>query len=281
MEARYTLLTILLLLTMATSLTNCGSPTEPADQQNPSKIAAPPPQYTMILLDKTLSLSDTNLMSVQLEPLLGQVQSYLQRPGDRLRVAFIHGNTLGVNYPVNTELSWKEYTSEELDKMGGRDQDKAKSEEEDARLQQQTQAFEQLRTAFKAPNPEPTNKQTDIWAAFELISVFFAEAPKDAARRVIFVSDMIEDVDADQRRNFASQPPKDKAEAEAWAEADRQWIKKQLKVSLAALTDSEVFLYRPQDGMADNNFQQIRYYWDHLLKSWQMSPLQDKGIIGQ
>lgn len=280
MEARYTLLTTLL-LSMVVSLTNCGNSSESATEQPQAKISSIPAQYTMVLLDKTLSLDNTQLMNAQLDPLLKQVQIYLHRPGDHLRVAFIHANTLGVNFPVNTKLDWKVYTNEELNKMGGRDQDRAKSEEEDNRLQQQTKVFDDLRNAFNAPNPEPTNKQTDIWATFEHISTFFAEAPKGATKRVIFVSDMIEDVNGDQRRNFTQSPPKNKAEAEAWADADRQWMESQLKISTAALAGSEIFIYRPQDGMGDNDFQQIRYYWDHLLKTWQMSALQDRGVVAQ
>lgn len=214
-----------------------------------------PNDFVIVFLDNSLT-SDS-----QSEQYLPQLQQFLVETmdfhGDWLAGYFLDGNSGGavsfqknaINAPPPAHPCQSGLTSarEILDHW-----------QNQIRLQRRD-AVDKLAAAFHTPHPKSTH-QTDLWSTLERMSKFFASADSADRKHVFFVSDMT----GAGRRDFTSRPPKNKAEAERWAEADAAWIKANLSVDPTALQGAVVHMLLPETAMEDSHVQPVRYYWEKL-----------------
>ncbi len=182
--------------------------------------------------------------------------------GDQVKGYLIHSNTLSNAPFVNEAINIKEPDVTRLGGISQRDSIRRYENEVQGIRSEVIKAFNQY---FPHNNPDPTNRQTDLWAIFELMSDYFGQSSPEDDRLVIIVSDMIESMRGPGRRDFHSKPIKNKAEAEALAKEDAQWIKNNLAVDPANLENVKIRVWPPITTTEKSNFQNVRYYWDALF----------------
>jgi hypothetical protein len=219
---------------------------------------------SLIIIDKTLSADiDKEMMNsfntecnqqIAMERLIGF--------GDQVKGYLIHSNTLSNSPFTNVFINIKEPDVSDLGGISQRDV-LGKYKNDVQKIQAQTvKAFNKY---FPLDNEDPTNRQTDLWAIFELMSDYFGQSSPEDDRLVIIVSDMIESMRGPGRRDFHGKPIKNKVEAEALAKEDAQWIKNNLAVDTANLQNVKIRVWPPITSTEKSNFQNVRYYWDALF----------------
>jgi len=233
-------------------------------------------RHILIFSDKSLSLySDSASLSVYKESLKNFLYDNYDQNGDRVKGYYIHANTLGATPFLEVNFSVPEPDFEE---GGYQDQQNAKTNYEMARSDAKAACLQPLIESFKMNNESSTNRETDIWATFELMTRFFADAtPRDTCY-VFFISDMVESVKGEGRRDFHRHSIKDKQEAESMAVEDARWIKDNSEVDPQVLSRIKAWTWIPPGPTADNDFANLRYYWRKLFAELGVEKVREEVI---
>ncbi|WP_460952161.1 hypothetical protein [Spirosoma daeguense] len=225
-----------------------------SDKEKPAKTDEP--VYTLIFLDKTRSVNVNKAFVAQKyqQALTDIIEQNIRQKGDKLDVYFIHENTSkarALNLTVRSEM-------EDVAAASPTDREAAETEFNLSLTREKGQMRQRVLQQLMTQNDGASNQETDIWASLPVI----AKANETGATvKVYYLSDMIESVKGTNRRDFQVTPPKDNSQADDWAKADAE----QLKRYVIGSPDVTMILpFEPNASVKENN-PAVTEYWQKLL----------------
>ncbi|WP_020596280.1 hypothetical protein [Spirosoma panaciterrae] len=214
------------------------------------------PIYTLIFLDKTRSVNiDKAFVGQKYQQALTDIiEQNIRQKGDRLEVYFIHENTSkarALNLTVRSEM-------DDVSAASPTDREAAETEFNLSLTREKAQIRQRVLQQLVAQNVGSSNQETDIWASLPVI----AKANESGATvKVYYLSDMIESVKGANRRDFQVSPPKDNAQADEWAKADAEQLK---KYTLGSPEITMILPFEPNASVKENN-PAVTQYWQTLF----------------
>jgi hypothetical protein len=217
-----------------------------------------PKTCSMIFIDKSVSVNvSKKFINEKYTKIINQlVDDNVRQKGDKVEVYFIHENTAKGKA---TDLTSR---TEKGETQG------ASSTDSEAIATEYNMSLEKERSVFKkvifaqlaAQNTSSSKNNTDIWAALPLID---KAASKGFTVKVYFLSDMVESMKAENRRDFHTNPPVDDAAAVGWAREDALGMKS----SLSNLSMAQIFIAKPFEPTASRkkNNPAVSAYWQRLF----------------
>lgn len=221
-----------------------------------SKPTTDDPVYTLIFLDKTRSVNVNKAFVAQKyqQALTDIIEQNIRQKGDKLDVYFIHENTSkarALNVTVRTEM-------EDVSAASPTDREAAETEFNLALTREKAQIRQRVFQQLVAQNAGKSNQETDIWASLPVIQ---KANESGATVKVYYLSDMIESVKGANRRDFQVKPPKDNAQAEQWAKADAEQLK---RYTLGSPDITMILPFEPNASVKENN-PSVTQYWQKLF----------------
>ncbi len=217
-----------------------------------------PKTCSMIFIDKSVSVNiNKKFINEKYTKIINQlIDENVKAKGDKIEVYFIHENT-----PKGKAADMTCRT--EKGEMQG-----ASSTDSEAIATEYNMSVEKERSVFKkivfaqlaAQNTSSSKNNTDIQAALPLIDKI---ASKGFNVKAYFLSDMVESMKADNRRDFHVNPPVDDAAAVGWAREDASGM----KALLPNLSMAQIFIAKPFEPTASRkkNNPAISAYWQRLF----------------
>jgi hypothetical protein len=227
-----------------TTLVACESTN--AEQTASTALPSRSTTATLFLIDKTKSATGDSLSLENYQSLTKAcLNDRFKDTGERILGALVHARTLGVDFVFNETIEARPESTE------GKGGVTIKQEEKrflDQRNQEMRDGYKRIVQQLKAENPYASSKQTDLWATFELISRALQQHPECEDFQVVFLSDMVESMEGEGRRDFHKELPQSRAEAETFAKEDAQWIRNQFKVDDSSFDRVSVKIWTPYDS---------------------------------
>ncbi len=222
----------------------------------------------LIFIDKSASVSmqpsKRKIYIDQIDSILSlNVSSVYQGDYDlcAIKLCLIHGNTSG----SGDVKSWLFESPAEIDPgLGGADKRRKQRLLEQHFRDKGKDVHNHISHYMQASHDFEASNSTDIWGSFEIMSRFFKKY-NNAAKQVIFISDMVESMMGEERRNFRKELPSSKEEAEAYARMDFSRILKLYEVTPSVLKRAHVDFWLPTEPGDNNNYRYLRYYWHTLF----------------
>ena len=214
---------------------------------------------SMIFIDKSVSVNvDKGFANEKYTKIINElIEKNINGKGDKLAVYFIHENTakakvaevmsrseLEVSEGANTTDSEALKTAFALD------------------LSKERSIFKQLIIRqLSAQNASSSKNNTDIQATLPLID---KEVAKGYNVKVYYLSDMVESMKGEHRRDFHTNPPADDAAAVGWAREDAS----KLKALLPNISSVQIFIAKPFEPTASTrkNNPAVSAYWQRLFE---------------
>ena len=214
------------------------------------------PVYTLIFIDKTRSVNINKTFVAQKyqQALTNIIEQNIRQKGDQLAVYFIHENTSkarALNVTTRTEM-------DDVSASSPTDREAAETEFNLSLSREKAQIRQRVLQQLVAQNAGASNQETDIWASLPVI----AKANETGATvKVYYLSDMIESVKGTDRRDFQVKPPKDNGEAEQWAKADAEQLK---RYAIGSPEITMILPFEPNASVKENN-PALTQYWQTLF----------------
>jgi hypothetical protein len=225
------------------------------------------PIYTLIFLDKTRSVNVNNaFVARKYQQALNEIiEQNIRHKGDKLEVYFIHENTSkarALTITTRTEM-------EDVSAASATDREAAETEFDLALSREKAQIRQRVFQQLGAQNAGASNQETDIWASLPVI----AKANESGATvNVYYLSDMIESVKGPTRRDFQVKPPKDNAQADEWAKADADQLK---RYTIGSPTITMILPFEPNASVKQNN-PAVTQYWQTLFSDLGASTVEEQ-----
>ena len=220
-------------------------------------------RHILVFLDKTLSLKQDNTsLEGYKESLKRFVYRNYYQNGDRVHGYFIHSDALGTT-PFLEETF--QVAKPDLEKGGYQTQEDNKMKYEMKLAEAKGLAIQSISKGFQLENTSETNRETDLWASFELMTRFFADAGLQDTCYAFFISDMVQSVKGEGQHDFHRYQIKTKEEAENLAMEAAKWIRENREVDPQVLSRVEVRMWIPPNPTGKNDFGMLRYYWNKLF----------------
>ena len=221
-----------------------------------AKTTTDDPTYTLIFLDKTRSVNVDKAFIAQKyqQALTAIIDQNIKQKGDKLEVYFIHENTSkarALNVTARTEM-------EDVSAASPTDREAAETEFSLMLNREKAQIRQRVLQQLVAQNSGSSNQETDIWASLPVI----AKANETGATvKVYYLSDMIESVKGTTRRDFQVKPPKDNTQADEWAKADVEHLK---RYTIGSPEITMILPFEPNASVKENN-PAVTQYWQTLF----------------
>lgn len=247
-----TLKRTLLLLSVATVFGACG---DKKTQKNEHKFDAPN-VHTIIFIDKTQSVDLSNAFVAQKyqQAISALINENVNKAGDMFEAYYIHENTSKAR--CLTLMSRTEY--ENTDGMNATDIEASKTSY-DLSINKERGIFtKQAIARLMTANNGASNQETNITASIPIIAK--ASESGDMVK-VYYFSDMVESVKTG--RDFHLHPPKDNAEAAAWAKQDAEKYK---DYTIASPDVTMILPFEPTSSSKENN-PFVTAYWQKLFET--------------
>ncbi|WP_460967276.1 hypothetical protein [Spirosoma migulaei] len=245
--------TLILFFSLCTSLFFSCS-----DGSDKTKTLTDGPVYTLIFLDKTRSVNVNKAFVAQKyqQALTAIIDENIRQKGDKLDVYFIHENTSkarALNLTVRSEM-------EDVSSASPTDREAAETEFNLMLTREKAQIRQRVLQQLVAQNTGKSNQETDIWASLPVI----AKANETGATvKVYYLSDMIESVKGPGRRDFQVKAPKDNAQADEWAKADAEQLK---RYTIGSPDITMILPFEPNASIKENN-PAVTQYWQTLFST--------------
>ena len=236
-------------LCITTLQTSCSS-----DKDKPAK--TDDPTYTLIFIDKTRSVNvNKDFVARKYQQAITDIiEQNIHQKGDKLDVYFIHENTSkarALNVTVRSEM-------EDVSAASPTDREAAETEFNMMLTREKGQIRQRVFQQLMAQNVGASNQETDIWASLPVI----AKANESGATvKVYYLSDMIESVKGNTRRDFQVKPPTDNAQADEWAKADAEQLK---RYTIGSPDITMILPFEPNASVKENN-PAVTQYWQTLF----------------
>jgi hypothetical protein len=233
-------------------LFSCGD----KEAQKTENQANSPSIHTLIFIDKTASVDVQKPFIAQKyqQALTSIIEQNFRKAGDTFQIYYIHENTSKartLSLVCRTEM-------EDTEGVNATDLEAIKTSYDLSIRKERNFVTQQALSRLKAQNDNASNLETNITASIPVIAKL-AENPGDV--RVYYLSDMVESVK--NGRDFQVRPPKDDAEAEAWASADAAKLK---SYQLSGPEISMILPFEPTSSSKENN-PTVTHYWQKLFES--------------
>jgi hypothetical protein len=247
-------------------LASCsGNPSE----QNSSANISPQNQeikinrHFLVFVDKTLSNNDSMAIQQHSSALRRWLADSLQGNGDRIAAWPINANTGGDAPFLNETINVPPPQLEGVGMQTAED-NQAKFDAEIKRTK--NRCIEQVEAALSAQNTSSTNQYTDLWRSLEAASRYFGASAQPTDRcYLVWVSDMVESMKGDGRRDFHTKAIQTKEEAETLAAADAEYLRQHLKINASVLKKVQFVILFPNQPNSVTHNNMMRYYWEKLL----------------
>ena len=236
-------------LCAVTNLTSCSS-----DKDKSAK--TDDPTYTLIFIDKTRSVNvNKNFVARKYQQaIIDIIEQNIHQKGDKLDVYFIHENTSkarALNVTARAEM-------DDVSAASPTDREAAETEFNLTLTREKAQIRQRVFQQLMAQNIGSSNQETDIWASLPVI----AKANESGATvKVYYLSDMIESVKGNGRRDFQVKPPTDNAQAEEWAKTDAEQLK---RYTIGSPDITMILPFEPNASVKENN-PAVTQYWQTLF----------------
>ncbi len=213
---------------------------------------------SMIFIDKSVSVNiNKKFINEKYTKVINQlIDENVKAKGDKLEVYFVHENT-------GKGKAAEVVCRTEKGNISG-----ASSTDSEAITTEYSMSLDKERSIFKkivfaqlaSQNTSTSKNNTDLLASLPLID---KEIAKGYAVKVYFLSDMVESMDAPNRRDFHTNPPVDDAAAVGWAREDVV----NLKPTLPNIGLAQIFIAKPFEPTASRkkNNPAISAYWQRLF----------------
>lgn len=253
------------LLGTAMLLASCSETTEQQSENATQETLLKVQQrhkHFLLLIDKTLSNSDTLALQAHQSRIRTWLADSLGNNGDRIAAWPINSNTGGdapfFDEKINVKLP-------EKDGVGAQTAEDNDAQYRAELKQVQNECLDKIDVAFSAKNLETTNLQTDLWRSLEAASRYFSNCNAGDGQYVLLVSDMVESMKGAGRRDFHLQPIASRQEAETFAQADAAYIRENFKINtkILAVTQFKILFPVQPNSQTQNNM--LRYYWEKLF----------------
>jgi len=241
-------LNCLLLLIVVACSTNSGKEAE--------KGAKAGPTYTLLFIDKSRSVHANQAFVTQKysQEINDIIEQNIKNGGDKLEVYFIHENTSKARALSLTARS----VLEVAENANATDQETAQTTFDLSLGREKAAMRQRVLQQLAAQNDDRSNRETDIQASLPVI----AKANESGATvKVYYLSDMVESVYAAGRRDFHKTPPKDNSQAEQWAKADAEKLK---RYTIGSPDITMVLPFEPNASVKENN-PAVTQYWQTLF----------------
>ena len=227
-----------------------------SNDSNKAKAVADEPTYTLIFLDKTRSVNiDAPFVSQKYQRALTHIiEENIRHKGDQLAVYFIHENTAkarALSLTVRTER-------EDVPGASPTDREAAETEFSLGLSREKAQIRQRVFQQLVAQNASASNRQTDIWASLPVIE---RANQTGAVVKVYYLSDMVESVEGAGRRDFQVRAPKNNVQADEWAKADAEHLK---RYTLGSPDITLILPFEPNASVRENN-PTVTQYWQTLF----------------
>jgi hypothetical protein len=213
---------------------------------------------SMIFIDKSVSVNvNKKFVNEKYTKVINQlIDENVKGKGDKIEVYFVHENTAkGKAIEVTSR-------TEKGDAEGASSTDsEAISTEYNMSMDKERSVFKKIVFAqLASQNTSSSKNSTDILAALPLIDKAIA---KGYTVKAYFLSDMVESMKAEGRRDFHTNPPVDDAAAVGWAREDADG----LKTTLPNIGLAQIFIAKPFEPTASRkkNNPAISTYWQRLF----------------
>ncbi|MES2520449.1 MAG: hypothetical protein V4585_20185 [Bacteroidota bacterium] len=213
---------------------------------------------SMIFIDKSVSVNvNKKFVNEKYTQVINQlIDENVKGKGDKIEVYFVHENTA------------KGKAVEVVSRTEKGESAGASSTDSEAISTEYAMSMDKERSIFKkivfaqlaSQNTSSSKNNTDILAALPLID---KAVSKGYNVKVYFLSDMVESMKGDNRRDFHTNPPVDDAAAVGWAREDAD----DLKVKLPNIGAAQIFIAKPFEPTASRkkNNPAISAYWQRLF----------------
>ncbi len=235
-------------------LASCGGDEEKKVEQKPIQ--------SIIFIDKSTSvLSDPEYVTRKYSKALQSVvNNNIRTKGDRMDIYYIHENTSKAQAYSDV---CKAAVLEDTVNASPNDKEAIKNDFELALRKEKSDFLNQALAQLLKQNETATNQQTDIWASLEVIDRI---AESNAEIDVYYLSDMVESMPGEKRRDFHEAPPQSREQAEEWAKADAATLQKMIKPELAGRVNINFVLpFKPTSSTKENN-PNVTYYWEKVFE---------------
>ena len=227
-----------------------------------------PPQATLVFLDQSASAHlDAHTKSLFSDSLLSIANHALECPGDGLHAFVAHQQT--------TSKAYRQDVVHQLPLPDSKGKPKGKAAAE--RMQYQAKlkklradAASKLTGLFGSKVQPAFAHRTDLIGTLQVASDELAKVPAGTTSRLYYFSDMNESMVGSGRRDFDKRPPTSKAEAQAWADADRATLK-QLSLDPSRLNNAEVRVLMGTLATKPHA-SDVRFYWERLFQHAGLDP---------
>ncbi|WP_418346646.1 hypothetical protein [Spirosoma montaniterrae] len=214
------------------------------------------PTYTLIFIDKTRSVNVNRafVMRKYQQAINDIIEQNIRQKGDRLDVYFIHENTSkarALNMTVRAEM-------EDVSAASPTDREAAETEFDLLLTREKAQIRQRVLQQLVAQNDGASNQRTDIWASLPVIE---KASETGLSVKVYYLSDMIESVPGANRRDFQKTPPRDNTQADEWAKADAQNLK---RYTIGSPEITMLLPFAPNASVRENN-PAVTQYWQTLF----------------
>nr|WP_232325895.1 hypothetical protein [Spirosoma montaniterrae] len=182
------------------------------------------------------------------------IEQNIRQKGDRLDVYFIHENTSkarALNMTVRAEM-------EDVSAASPTDREAAETEFDLLLTREKAQIRQRVLQQLVAQNDGASNQRTDIWASLPVIE---KASETGLSVKVYYLSDMIESVPGANRRDFQKTPPRDNTQADEWAKADAQNLK---RYTIGSPEITMLLPFAPNASVRENN-PAVTQYWQTLF----------------
>lgn len=215
----------------------------------------------IVFWDQSLSATHSPSKAVFADSLQRVVEDALQCPGNTISGFFVHARTPGKAYRVRqtNRLAPPRQSGSRIQLT----QDSIRYALDIEKLVQETWAsFTAMIDSTRLP--AQLTSRTDLLGSLEVLSSELADAPEHAKKTVYYFSDMYESMTGPGRRDFDARPPRSYAEAEEWARADLEFVRREMNVDPSRFSGVEVRVLT--EGLANRpNADQVRRYWEVLF----------------
>jgi hypothetical protein len=224
------------------------------------------PSFSLVFIDKTQSidLSNQYIATKYQNEINGLIAQNISGEGDRLEVYYIHENTAKARCLSMTcrsalgDIEGKNATDIQAQKLAF-----------ELSINREKAIFQkQVISKLMQQNGSASNTFTDVLSSLTVIA---KAAETSQNLKVYYFSDMIESMKGAGKRDFQANPPKDDAEAIAWAKKDAENYKN------LVLGSPEITIISPFDPMASSkvNNPHVSTYWKTIFEELGVSMLNE------
>lgn len=221
-----------------------------------------PSRQTVVFYDQSASsVADSTTRALFRNALNSTLASGLECEGDAVHGIPVHVHTRAKGDSVQVVSNVRDPDTLEVPKIRKAQEIQRHKRQMDTLL---AQGRVRLTSFVDASVQSEFRQHTDLLGTLEVISDIVAQADSGSSVRVIYLGDMRESMPG--TRDFDTRPPSTRAEAEAWADADKATLLRTMKVDTAHFDRVEVRVLLGNLA-TKRGAPEIRHYWERLFEN--------------